>query len=138
MARKPGTHTSKIYAFKSRSLGKYVCARAWGYDGQQDHMVRIVELRDTPVLVAKSEKSARNLLSMIPDYLCEQAKQAEEHVYKARLELDYATRNGQSLGYHENRLRRKLDHLDEIMSLLNHPIDVVLVETTTETKETVV
>lgn len=138
MARKPGIHKSTIYAFKSQVLGKYLYARAWGYDGPNDYLVRRLETHDNPVMVAKSEKSARALLDMLPEYLVKQLAKADESVYRAQRELDAAVNRGQPHRYYERSLEQAQGQRDEILAMLNHPIDLVLVETTTETKEIVV
>ena len=146
MARKPGVHTTKIYAFKSRVLGKYINARAWHYDGPQDYKIRQLSTLDHPVSVAKTEKTAKKLRDLIPDCLGRMINDADLHIDRARQDLDRVLsinrtsppNGGYNVEYYQESLDHRIQDREELVALMNHPIDIMLVEIRTETQETVV
>jgi hypothetical protein len=146
MARKPGVHTSKIYAFKSQVLGKYISVRAWGYDGNTDYKIRYLEVIDHPVSVARSEKAMRKIASLIPARLQEEIVEAEQNIDQARRSLDsildlnrrVPPNGGYRVQPYHDALDRCIEIRDELMALLTHPIDIVMIEIRTETQETLV
>ncbi len=139
MARKPGIHKSTIYSLKSHVLGKYIMARAWEYQGSNDYKVRHMSINDHPISIAKSRKTAEKLRSMLPDHIRETIVNIEDRIDAIRRDLDNdRTQGGRYIKYHEERIERGLAEIKDMAALLTNPIDIVMIETTTETKETVV
>jgi hypothetical protein len=143
MARKPGIHVAKIYAFKSQALDRYLHVRAWEYN-PGDYQIRYHNITKHPISVAKTIATAKKLHGMLPAYLNETAMKCHGHVSDARNRLDQAIASSNRnrahhdvLEYYEKDLKHQEDRLAEIMVLMNSPIDIMLVETKTETTETI-
>lgn len=138
MAKKPGTYTTTVMALKSQVLGKYVIARAWGY-GNDDHRVRHLELVDNPVMVSRSTKTARRLISMLPACAEEKLREEEARLADAMHELDREiAKNGPYIKFCTDRVERSRNRVREMHALLHAPVDVVEVVVTTTVTERVV
>jgi hypothetical protein len=126
-------------AFKSPLLGKYVSVRAWEYQ-PGDLCVRYLSISDRPISVARTVKSARKLLDMVPDRLREMIVEVEKNLEQARKDLahDISVHDSRYLEYHERQVKDLETRLRELAILLNGPIDVVRVESVTTTTETVI
>lgn len=139
MARVPGTHTSTVLAFKSPVLNRYVSVRAWEYH-PGDRCVRYLDILDRPTSVARTIKSARELLDMVPNRLREMIVEVEVNLEQARKDMadDISVHGARYREYHEQRVKGLEIRLHELVVLLNGPIDIVSVESVTTTTEKVI
>lgn len=140
MAKIPGTYTTVVFALKCQALGKYLHARAWSYGGSppDHHCIRYHRFVDNPVSVAKSEKSAKKLRDMIPDYVKTLVAAEEENMAKNELEL-------LNVGLRDWHRERKLNQIENSRSvidtlnlMMSGPIDIVKVESVMTVSETIV
>lgn len=147
MPRQPGTHTSTVYALKSSSAGKYLSVRAWAYNPQDPYKIRELELKTNPVSVCRVEKTARTLLSLVPQKLEEMIQDYDKEIARIKESMDKVVLDRHriradwyqhQIEHHDHMIKSSIDRQSTIITILNNPINIIKIVTITNTSETVI